>query len=136
MVNKSQLASILSRTLLQRKTLLGEPFFSQILVSNENLYSGGEGGGQVTDKVVSLSFSGSKDDGSDDVDGAECKVKGLEEEISVMLPRNNTAKDPPVQDGSLRSDKYSIREFNLTENASAVTVQLAWNISVAVQIYI
>ena len=110
--------------------------FSQILVSNENLYSRGEGGGQVTDKIVNLSFTGSKDDGSDDVDGAECEVKGLEEEISVMLPRNNTAKDPPVQDGSLRSDKYSIREFNLTENASAVTVQVAWNISVAVQIYI
>ena len=43
--------------------------FSQILVSNENLYSRGEGGGQVTDKIVSLSFTGSKDDGSVDDGG-------------------------------------------------------------------
>ena len=115
---------------------MDQSFIFQSLISNTNLYSDAKGGDQVTDKIVSLSFFGSKDDGSVDVDGDECKVKGLKEEIRVVLPRNNTAKDPPVQDGSLRSDKYSIREFNLTENASAVTVQVAWNISVAVQIYI
>ena len=63
-------------------------------------------------------------------------MEGLEEAISVSLPRNNTSKNPPEQEGKLHSAKYSIHEFNITENASAVTVQVAWNISVAVQIYI
>ena len=115
---------------------MDQSFIFQSLISNTNLYSDAKGADQVTDKIVSLSFFGSKDDGSVDVDGDECKVKGLEEEIRVVLPRNNTAKDSPGQEGSLRSDKYNIYEFNITDNASAVTVQVAWNISVAVQIYI
>ena len=115
---------------------MDQSFIFQSFISNTNLYSDAKGADQVTDKIVSLSFFGSKDDGSVDVDGDECKVKGLEEEIRVVLPRNNTAKDSPVQEGSLRSDKYNIYEFNITDNASAVTVQVAWNISVAVQIYI
>ena len=141
MVNKKQLASVLgTRTLLQVKAtgkFIGSTFsFFQSLVSDQNLFSGGKGAGQVTDKVVSLSFTGSKDDGSVDVGGKECTVEGLEEAISVSLPRNNTFKNPPEQEGKLHSAKYSIHEFNITENASAVTVQVAWNISVAVQIYI
>ena len=141
MVNKNQLASILrARTLLQAKAIgkfIGSTFsFFQSLVSNQNLFSGGAGAGQVTDKVVSLSFTGSKDDGSVDGDGKECTVEGLEEEISVILPRNNTSKNPPEEEGKLHSDKYSIHEFNITENASTVTVQVGWNVSVPVQIYI
>ena len=141
MVNKNQLSSVLgTRTLLQVKAIgkfIGSTFsFFQSLVSDQNLFSGGKGAGQVTDKVVSLSFTGSKDDGSVDVRGKECPVEGLEEAISVSLPRNNTSKNPPEQEGKLHSAKYSIHEFNITENASAVTVQVAWNISVAVQIYI
>ena len=78
--------------------LMDQSFIFQSLISNTNLYSDAKGADQVTDKIVSLSFFGSKDDGSVDVDGDECKVKGLEEEIRVVLPRNNTAKDSPGQE--------------------------------------
>ena len=58
---------------------MDQSFIFQSLISNTNLYPDAKGADQVTDKIVSLSFFGSKDDGSVDVDGDECKVKGLED---------------------------------------------------------
>ena len=105
------------------------------MVSNVNLYSGFEGHEQITDKLVSLSFTGSKHDGSVE-ESKECKVTAVEDEIRVMLPRNDNTKDHPVKIRNLHSDKYNVHDFNISDNASAVNIQVAWNVSVAVELFV
>ena len=107
-------------------------FLFQSMVSATNLYSGSKGGKLVNNKLVSLSYSELKPNGSQ----GEINVKNLEKEISVMLPRNEKAEPLSVEKGKLYSGKYSEHEFNITHNASAVHIQVGWGVSVDVELYV
>ena len=103
-------------------------FLFQSMVSATNLYSGGKRGKLVNNKLVSLSYSDSQ--------GETVDVTDRGEEISVMLPRNEKAEPLSVEKGKLYSGKYSVHEFNITHNASAVHIRVGWGVSVDVELYV
>ena len=101
------------------------------MVSKINLYSGGKGAELVKSDLVSLSFYESK--GKDSRE--EYKIKGLEKEITVVVPRAKGAR-PERTPSNLEAKKYMKHSFNVTQNASAVHIRVEWEVRVEVELYI
>ena len=99
------------------------------MVSKINLYSGGKGAELVKSDLVSLSFYKSK--GKDSRE--EYKVKDLEKEICVILPRVGR---PKKTSSELEAKKYMKHSFNVTHNASTVHIRVEGEVRVEVELYI